>query len=155
MLGLVSRWFYEPNVSRDYRQARLIALGAVCAALVVVFVNPFAMSKAASNDYRNLPDQGGAAEFNRSLNPGPGELLTVVVDQYDKGQIYIIGSGENFVGGSGSRPRGTGIYEVLEFDRVRSALRWARSRDESPEAKVRMWVSARPPAVAGILWGTT
>jgi hypothetical protein len=172
MLCLLAGVTYAMSETRfeARRLSKPFASGAALLVLVIAFVNPVAVSKAASNDYRSFPDHKGAAEFIKSINPGPediliaedsinqtyylgrvdyrllsvtialthsvvidgvlrgqytgtpimgtGEELLTMLDHYDKGQIYIIGSGESFVGGRRSRPRRDGIYEVLESDRL-------------------------------------
>jgi 4-amino-4-deoxy-L-arabinose transferase-like glycosyltransferase len=70
------------------RMAARPAAAAAFIVLTVVFINPGAMMVAASNDYRSHPDHKGAAQFIRSLPPGPGDLL-IAEDSIN--QTYYLG----------------------------------------------------------------
>jgi hypothetical protein len=173
MLCLVAgvAYLYQESDIRPRLKSRPLVPAALALVMVISFVNPIAMGRIASNDYRTHPDHKGAAEFILSLQPGPndiliaedsinqtfylgkvdyrllsvdvarthsilvdgvlrgqytgtpimgtGEELQAMLDQNDNhGQIYVIGSGEEFLQGRRERPRGRGIYEVLESDKL-------------------------------------
>lgn len=65
-----------------------MATVAAAAVLVGTMVNPGAAWQAARNNYQDHPDHKGAAEFVRSLNPGPADTI-IAEDSIN--QTYYLG----------------------------------------------------------------
>ncbi len=148
---------------------RRVLLGLTLVIMVAAFVNPIAALDAARNDHRNYADHKGAAQFVKSLNLTPADILIAedsinqtyylgkvhyrllnvevaknhsfldqgvlrgdytgtpiigtgreleaLLNRADVGNIYIIGSGDNFEY-KNRRNRGNGILEVLQSSRL-------------------------------------
>jgi hypothetical protein len=77
LLGVVAAVVYLVEKTRWGTKLRQqsMAMAAAVVLLVAVIINPAAAWQAARNDYRDHPDHKGAAEFVRSLNPGPEDII--------------------------------------------------------------------------------
>jgi hypothetical protein len=90
LLGVVAAVVYLVENTKWGTKLRQqsMAMAAAVVLLVTVIINPAAAWQAAQNDYRDHPDHKGAAEFIRSLNAGPADII-IAEDSIN--QTYYLG----------------------------------------------------------------